>query len=255
MRVRRRRATAYGWEIPLLRIREVEIHHVDLDAGYTPAHWSDDFVHRTLDQLAPFFRAERDMPVGRLAASDADRSVGGRRRRAGADRSDQRPARLADRPVRAATACSLDTGDPVPTGTDLEVTQMADESAYTGEVQPGGPADVRELPRADDQQGLGRPMDNNAYLLECRATGELCLVDAANDAADPARPASATGRWRRVVTTHRHRDHWQALGRWSRPPARAPRPAATTPTASPAATDEPLDDGDTVPVGDVDAAR
>jgi maleylpyruvate isomerase len=64
----------FGWEIPLMRIREVEIHHVDLDAGYTPAHWSEAFVHRTLDQLEPFFRSERDMPVGRLAASDSNRS-------------------------------------------------------------------------------------------------------------------------------------------------------------------------------------
>jgi maleylpyruvate isomerase len=66
--------TGFGWEIPLMRTREVEIHHVDVDAGYTPAHWSERFVQRTLDQLAPFFHAERDMPVGRLAASDANRS-------------------------------------------------------------------------------------------------------------------------------------------------------------------------------------
>ena len=32
-----RGATAYGWEIPWIRIREVEIHHVDLAADYTPA--------------------------------------------------------------------------------------------------------------------------------------------------------------------------------------------------------------------------
>ena len=67
-------AAGFGWEIPLMRTREVEIHHVDADVGYTPAHWSGDFVHRTLDQLAPFFRDERDMPVGRLAATDSDRS-------------------------------------------------------------------------------------------------------------------------------------------------------------------------------------
>jgi maleylpyruvate isomerase len=64
-------ATAYGWEIPLLRVREVEIHHVDLDLGYTPGHWAPDFAERTLDQLAPFFREARDCPVGVLAATDA----------------------------------------------------------------------------------------------------------------------------------------------------------------------------------------
>jgi maleylpyruvate isomerase len=67
-------ATAFGWEVPVLRTREVEIHHVDVVGGYTPAHWSVPFVHRTLDQLAPFFRSERDTPVGRLAATDSDRS-------------------------------------------------------------------------------------------------------------------------------------------------------------------------------------
>ena len=65
-------ATAYGWEIPLMRIREVEIHHVDLDAGYTPDDWSAEFAARTLDQLAPFFREARDCPVGVLVATDAD---------------------------------------------------------------------------------------------------------------------------------------------------------------------------------------
>lgn len=65
-------ATAYGWEIPLLRVREVEIHHVDLDLGYTPADWTPEFAGRTLDQLAPLFRDARDCPVGVLAATDGD---------------------------------------------------------------------------------------------------------------------------------------------------------------------------------------
>jgi maleylpyruvate isomerase len=65
-------ATAYGWEIPYLRIRELEIHHVDLDAGYTPADWSPAFAARTLDQISPFFRDNRECPVGVLAASDGN---------------------------------------------------------------------------------------------------------------------------------------------------------------------------------------
>ena len=72
-------ATAAGWKLPMLRTREVEIHHVDLDAGYTPAHWSVTFVHRTLDQLAPIFRTDRDCPVGRLVATDGDGSGEGNR--------------------------------------------------------------------------------------------------------------------------------------------------------------------------------
>jgi maleylpyruvate isomerase len=65
-------ARAYGWEIPVIRVRELEIHHVDLDAGYTPDDWSPDFAARTLDQLSPFFRDNRDCPVGVLAATDGD---------------------------------------------------------------------------------------------------------------------------------------------------------------------------------------
>ena len=69
--VMRSGATAYGWEIPYLRVREVEIHHVDLDAGYTPDDWSPAFAARTLDQLSPFFRDNRDCPVGVLVATDS----------------------------------------------------------------------------------------------------------------------------------------------------------------------------------------
>lgn len=64
-------AAARGWEIPLLRIREVEIHHVDLVAGYTPADWSAEFARRTLDQVSGVFREARDCPVGTLVATDS----------------------------------------------------------------------------------------------------------------------------------------------------------------------------------------
>lgn len=65
-------ATAYGWELPYLRVREVEIHHVDLDSGYSPGDWSPAFAERTLAQLAPLFRDERDCPVATLVATDSD---------------------------------------------------------------------------------------------------------------------------------------------------------------------------------------
>ena len=127
---------------------------------------------------------------------------------------------------------------------------MADESAYTGEVQPGGPAAVRQLPAVTISKVSVGPMDNNAYLLECRSTGALCLVDAANDAATLLdlvgdRPLA------RVVTTHQHRDHWQALEEVVA--VTGARTAAGREDAAgiPTATDEPLDDGDTVTVGDV----
>jgi maleylpyruvate isomerase len=65
-----RGATWLGWELPLMRIREVEIHHVDLLAGYTPDDWRADFVTRTLDQLAPSFVDRGDCPVAALRGPD-----------------------------------------------------------------------------------------------------------------------------------------------------------------------------------------
>lgn len=66
-------ASAYGWELPVLRVREVQIHHVDLDSGFTPGDWSLEFATRTLDQLGGFFREARECPVAFLAATDTDR--------------------------------------------------------------------------------------------------------------------------------------------------------------------------------------
>jgi maleylpyruvate isomerase len=61
-----RGAVWLGFELPLIRTREVEIHHVDLLAGYTPDDWPADFVTRTLDQLGPSFVDRGDCPVGEL---------------------------------------------------------------------------------------------------------------------------------------------------------------------------------------------
>jgi maleylpyruvate isomerase len=55
-----------GWELPLMRIREIQIHHVDLGSGYSPDDWSAGFVRRTLDQLAPQFLGRGDCPVRTL---------------------------------------------------------------------------------------------------------------------------------------------------------------------------------------------
>jgi glyoxylase-like metal-dependent hydrolase (beta-lactamase superfamily II) len=52
---------------------------------------------------------------------------------------------------------------------------------YTGKVHPGGPAGVHELtPLLISKLSVG-PMDNNAYLLRCRTTGEQVLIDAAEE--------------------------------------------------------------------------
>lgn len=82
--------------------------------------------------------------------------------------------------------------------------------SYTGHVRVGGPAAVRELAHLVVTKVAVGPMDNNCYLLRCRATGEQVLVDAANEAPrllDLVGEDGLAG----VVTTHRHADHWQAL--------------------------------------------
>lgn len=82
---------------------------------------------------------------------------------------------------------------------------------YTGNVSPGGPADTRTLDALEITKVSVGPMDNNAYLLRCRATGEQLLIDAANDA-DRLLALVGDAGLSTVVTTHRHADHWQALG-------------------------------------------
>lgn len=81
---------------------------------------------------------------------------------------------------------------------------------YTGKVQPGGDADVRELTGLMISKLSVGPMDNNAYLLRCRTSGEQVLVDAANDAGRLLDLVGSDGLVG-VVTTHRHGDHWQGL--------------------------------------------
>ena len=82
--------------------------------------------------------------------------------------------------------------------------------AYSGDVTVGGPPDAREITGLKVTKLAVGPMDNNAYLLEDTQTGELVLIDAANEA--PRLLELLGGRpLRRIVTTHRHWDHWQAL--------------------------------------------
>lgn len=52
---------------------------------------------------------------------------------------------------------------------------------YTGHVDPGTVA-RRTLPGATILKASVGPMDNNAYLVTCSATGQTLLIDAANDA-------------------------------------------------------------------------
>jgi glyoxylase-like metal-dependent hydrolase (beta-lactamase superfamily II) len=119
---------------------------------------------------------------------------------------------------------------------------------YTGEVVPGGAPDVRELPGLVITKLSVGPMDNNAYLLEDTESGELVLVDAANEA--DRLLALLDGRpLARVVTTHRHGDHWQGLAEVVAATGARTYAGRDDVEGIPVATDEPLDDGDAVPVG------
>ncbi|AEB46320.1 MULTISPECIES: MBL fold metallo-hydrolase [Micromonospora] len=119
---------------------------------------------------------------------------------------------------------------------------------YDGEVTPGGPAAVRELGRLSITKVSVGPMDNNAYLLRCHATGEQVLIDAANEAPRLLELIGDAG-LTAVVTTHQHMDHWVGLEEVvAKTGARAlvhADDAAGLPIEA-----QTLADGDTVPVGD-----
>jgi glyoxylase-like metal-dependent hydrolase (beta-lactamase superfamily II) len=83
--------------------------------------------------------------------------------------------------------------------------------SYSGDVKVGGRPDVRELPGLTITKVAVGPYDNNAYLLRCTATGEQLLIDAANEAPRLLELVGDRPLYR-IVTTHRHQDHWQALG-------------------------------------------
>ena len=112
---------------------------------------------------------------------------------------------------------------------------------YTGKVQARRPRGrARAAPADRRRRSASGPMDNNAYLLRCRVTGEQILVDAA---AEPDALLDADRRrtgWSAIVTTHRHGDHWQALarrGQGHRAPGRSPtrwtlRRSRSRPTSS-----------------------
>jgi len=122
--------------------------------------------------------------------------------------------------------------------------------SYTGNVTPGGPAAIRELPALTITKisvGFG---DNNAYLLRCAATGEQLLIDAA-DEPDRLLGLVGDGGLATIVTTHGHADHWQALTQ-----VRAATGARSVAHEADAeelpAVDAEVRDGDVVRVGECD---
>ncbi|OKK19090.1 Zn-dependent hydrolase [Streptomyces sp. CB00455] len=121
---------------------------------------------------------------------------------------------------------------------------------YSGAVKVGGPADVHELADLMISKVAVGGMNNNAYLLRCRATGEQLLIDAA---AEPATLLSLIGDdgIASVVTTHQHGDHWGALQAVVEATGATTYAGADDAEGIPVATDVLVADGDTVRVGRV----
>jgi glyoxylase-like metal-dependent hydrolase (beta-lactamase superfamily II) len=128
---------------------------------------------------------------------------------------------------------------------------MIEAMTYTGNVQVGGPADVHELPKLMIEKLAVGPMNNNAYLLRSRFTGDQVLIDAAAEADRLTQLVGADG-ISAVITTHQHADHWGALAEVVG--ATGARTVAHPDDAGgiPVPTDTPLRDGETFRFGDIE---
>jgi glyoxylase-like metal-dependent hydrolase (beta-lactamase superfamily II) len=120
---------------------------------------------------------------------------------------------------------------------------------YTGEVRVGGPADTREINGVTVTKLAVGPYENNSYLLRCDSTGEALLIDAA---AEPQRLLEmiADTPVVRIVTTHQHPDHWQALEEVREATGAVTVAHPADAPGIPVPTDELVDEGDTVRFGD-----
>ncbi len=123
-------------------------------------------------------------------------------------------------------------------------------SDYMGDVRVGGPADTRQLSAVEISKVAVGPMNNNAYVLRCRQTGEVLLIDAANEA-DRLLELIPEGALKKVVTTHGHADHWQALADVVRATSARTLAHPLDAAALPLVPDRLVVDGDKVVVGEV----
>jgi glyoxylase-like metal-dependent hydrolase (beta-lactamase superfamily II) len=120
--------------------------------------------------------------------------------------------------------------------------------SYTGQVSVGGPADTRELPGLTITKVAVGPMDNNAYLLRCTETGELALIDAANEAPTLLALIGDTP-LATIITTHQHWDHWQALQEVQQASGAATAAHPADADGMPIPVTSPVEDGDAIAVG------
>ncbi len=122
---------------------------------------------------------------------------------------------------------------------------------YSGDTRVGGPADTRDLSELTISKLAVGGMDNNVYLLRCKRTGEAALIDAA-DEADRILDLIGDDGLARVITTHRHGDHWQALaevvGTTGARTVAHPADAGELPVS----VDDAVEHGDRIPVGEAE---
>jgi glyoxylase-like metal-dependent hydrolase (beta-lactamase superfamily II) len=121
-------------------------------------------------------------------------------------------------------------------------------SPYTGDVEVGGPAQVRELPGLTISKLAVSEMANNAYLLRDTASGEALLIDAAADP-EALRGLIGDADLRTVVTTHGHWDHHRALPEVVEATGAVTVAHAADAADLPVPVQRPVEHGDTVTVG------
>ncbi len=137
--------------VPLMRLREVEIHHADLDAGYTAADWPAGVPRRPAgvdDEASPTPHRSSVRPT------DLDRTwhYGDGRRRPRRHRYVGRAGLVAHRPRHR-------RGPHVRHRRRSRRWRHGETTTYTGEVSPGGDPDVRRPRLPDADQGRRRPGD------------------------------------------------------------------------------------------------
>jgi glyoxylase-like metal-dependent hydrolase (beta-lactamase superfamily II) len=120
--------------------------------------------------------------------------------------------------------------------------------SYSGDVRVGGPPDTRQIGALTVTKIAVGGMNNNAYLLR-DGTGQALLIDAA---AEPGRLVEMIGETpvAKIVTTHGHPDHWQALAEVQAATGAVTVAHPADAPGIPVPTDELVEDGGTVEFGD-----